>query len=63
MKYLRGDSFAEKHWFELFQMLKMPTKTLAELKVDDFLSARHEITNHFKELKVCSIALLRIRLH
>ena len=52
MKYIRGDSFTEKHWYELFSILKMPSKQLGELKVKDFLKVRHTIEERLKDIQV-----------
>ena len=52
MKYIRGDSFTEKHWYELFSILKMPSKQLGELKVKDFLKVRSTIEERLKDIQV-----------
>jgi hypothetical protein len=52
LKYLRGDTFTEKHWYEVFSMLDMPRKSIAELTFGDFLTARQKIHENLKELKV-----------
>jgi len=52
MKYIRGDIFSEKQWYELFQILGMPMIQLSDLKAKHFLDARNEIVANYREVKV-----------
>lgn len=52
LKYIRGDAFTEKHWAEMFSLLRMPQKTVNSLTAGDLLAARTNIANNLKELKV-----------
>lgn len=51
LKFIRGDIFSEKHWYELYSLLEMQSKPLGQLKVGDFLQVREAIGDKVKELK------------
>ncbi len=43
-RYLRGDSFADKHWIDLFRLIDIPKATPIEtLTLDHFLSVSDKV--------------------
>lgn len=51
LKYVRGDSFSDQHWTEMYQILGMPKKPVDKLVFDDFLQVRDRLVDREKDLK------------
>ena len=51
LKYVRGEIFSDQHWNEMFGVLSMPRKGIAELKFKDFLNVRNKLVNHSQDLQ------------
>lgn len=52
LKYLRGEAFSEKHWLELFNIIKAPYKAVDMLTFADFLEVRETISSSIENLQV-----------
>lgn len=57
LKYLRGDTFSDKHWTELLIILEIPNKKLEVLTFGDFLSVKENILLRFQEIQVIDYLL------
>ncbi|KAI3384587.1 hypothetical protein SNEBB_000072 [Seison nebaliae] len=51
LKYIRGDSFSDEHWWELFRIINMPKKNVTDLVFGDFIKCRDSIIMNMDRLK------------
>ncbi|XP_076274081.1 dynein cytoplasmic heavy chain beethoven isoform X2 [Rhynchophorus ferrugineus] len=54
LKYVKGDDFSEKHWSDVFELLRLEPRPVEQLLVKDFLSAQENLQNHVQELQSIS---------
>lgn len=52
LKYVRGEDFSDKHWFDTFNLLGMEIKPVDQLTVSDLFKVSKNIEIHSKELQV-----------
>lgn len=52
LKYLRGEAFSEKHWVELFNIIKAPFKPVDLITFADFMEVRQAIKVNIDSLQV-----------
>lgn len=57
LKYVRGDDFSDKHWFDTFNLLGMEAKPVDQLTVYDLLKESSNIETYSKELQVLKYLL------
>ncbi|RZC33069.1 cytoplasmic dynein 2 heavy chain 1 [Asbolus verrucosus] len=61
LKYVKGEDFTDKHWMDVFNLLKMPLKPLDNLTFKDFLNVSDRLTSSVKELQaICKKAASEI---
>lgn len=51
LKYVKGEDFSEKHWSDVFNMLKIQSKPIDKILLKDFLDVQENIREHSKELQ------------
>ncbi|TRY75069.1 hypothetical protein TCAL_08574 [Tigriopus californicus] len=51
LKYVRGDSFSDQHWTEMYQILGMSKKPVDKLVFNDFLQVRDRLVDRENDLK------------
>ncbi|XP_066245842.1 cytoplasmic dynein 2 heavy chain 1 [Euwallacea similis] len=51
LKYLKGEDFSDKHWNDVFNLLKIPAKPIDQILLKDLLDAHERILDHSKELR------------
>jgi dynein heavy chain 2 len=52
LKYVRGEMFSEKHWLEMFAILRIPSKSVELLTFADFLDVKERIVASANALQV-----------
>ncbi|CAG9772440.1 unnamed protein product [Ceutorhynchus assimilis] len=51
LKYVKGEDFSEKHWNDVFSILKIEPKPIDQILLKDFLDAHENIKSNSKELQ------------
>lgn len=52
LRYVKGEDFSDKHWNNVFNVLKMEIKPIDQLVLNDFVKVADKIQMNIKELQV-----------
>lgn len=51
LKYVKGEDFSEKHWSDVFAILKIQPRPIDQILLKDFLHVHENIRGNVKELQ------------